>query len=55
MEVVNTMIRKEWNRFYLDNPRPIQVVLAEGPLEEIHKLQAAIDQYVSRLEEASVT
>lgn len=32
------------------NPRNF-AVLAEGPLDEIHKLQAAIDQYVSKLEE----
>jgi hypothetical protein len=34
------------------NPRNF-AVLAEGPLDEIHRLQAAIDQYVSKLEEAS--
>jgi hypothetical protein len=34
------------------NPRNF-AVLAEGPLDEIHKLQAAIDDYVSRLEEVS--
>jgi hypothetical protein len=31
------------------NPRNF-VVLAEGPLDEIRKLQAAIDQYISRLD-----
>jgi hypothetical protein len=31
------------------NPRNF-AVLAEGPLDEIRKLQAAIDDYVSRLE-----
>ncbi len=34
------------------NPRNF-AVLAEGPLDEIHKLQADIDRYVSRLEPAS--
>jgi len=32
------------------NPRNF-AVLAEGPLDEIHKLQTAIDQYVSRLDQ----
>ena len=31
------------------NPRNF-AVLAEGPLDEIRKLQAAIDQYISRLD-----
>jgi hypothetical protein len=31
------------------NPRNF-ALLAEGPLDEIHKLQVAIDQYISRLE-----
>lgn len=33
------------------NPRNF-AVLAEGPLDEIHKLQAEIDRYVSQLEPA---
>jgi len=33
------------------NPRNF-AVFAEGPLDEIRKLQAEIDQYVTRLEEA---
>ena len=33
------------------NPRNF-AVFAEGPLDEIHKLQAEIDQYISRLEAA---
>jgi hypothetical protein len=33
------------------NPRNF-AVLAEGPLDEIHKLQAEIDQYIGRLEKA---
>ena len=33
------------------NPRNF-AILAEGPLDEIHKLQAEIDGYVSRLEPA---
>lgn len=32
------------------NPRNF-AVLAEGPLDEIHKLQAEIDRYVTRLEQ----
>ena len=31
------------------NPRNF-AVFAEGPLDEIHKLQAEIDQYITRLE-----
>lgn len=34
------------------NPRNF-AVFAEGPLDEIRKLQAEISQYVSRLEEAA--
>lgn len=33
------------------NPRNF-AVLAEGPLEDIHKLQAEIDLYISQLEPA---
>jgi len=33
------------------NPRNF-AILAEGPLDEIHKLQAEIDRYVDRLETA---
>ena len=33
------------------NPRNF-AILAEGPLDEIHKLQAEIDRYVSQLEPA---
>jgi len=32
------------------NPRNF-ALLAEGPLDEIHKLQVEIDQYISRLEQ----
>jgi len=35
------------------NPRNF-AVLAEGPLDEIRKLQADIDDYVSRLEKVSL-
>ena len=34
------------------NPRNF-AVFAEGPLDEIRKLQAEIDQYISRLEEVA--
>jgi len=34
------------------NPRNF-AVLAEGPLDEIRKLQAEIDRYISRLEETA--
>ncbi len=34
------------------NPRNF-AILAEGPLDEIHKLQEDIDQYISRLEQVS--
>ncbi len=34
------------------NPRNF-AILAEGPLDEIHKLQAEIDDYVSQLDRAS--
>jgi hypothetical protein len=34
------------------NPRNF-AILAEGPLDEIRKLQADIDRYVSRLEQVS--
>ena len=34
------------------NPRNF-AILAEGPLDEIRKLQAEIDRFVSRLEPAS--
>ncbi len=34
------------------NPRNF-AILAEGPLDEIHKLQAEIDDYVSQLESVS--
>ncbi len=34
------------------NPRNF-AVLAEGPLDEIRKLQAAIDLYISRLEQSA--
>ena len=33
------------------NPRNF-AVLAEGPLDEIRKLQTLIDQYITRLEQA---
>ena len=33
------------------NPRNF-ALFAEGPLDEIHKLQAEIDQYIGGLEEA---
>ena len=36
------------------NPRNF-AVFAEGPLDEIRKLQAEIDQYISRLEEVGAT
>jgi len=36
------------------NPRNF-ALLAEGPLDEIHKLQVAIDQYISRLEQVGVS
>jgi len=36
------------------NPRNF-AVFAEGPLDEIRKLQAEIDQYISGLEEVSAT
>ena len=36
------------------NPRNF-ALLAEGPLDEIHKLQVAIDQYISRLEKVGAT
>ena len=32
------------------NPRNF-ALLAEGPLDEIHKLQVEIDEYISRLEQ----
>ena len=35
------------------NPRNF-AVLAEGPLDEIRKLQAEIDQYITRLEHAEI-
>ena len=35
------------------NPRNF-AVLAEGPLDEIRKLQAEIDEYVTRLEQVAV-
>lgn len=34
------------------NPRNF-AVFAEGPLDEIHKLQAEIDRYITRLEAAA--
>jgi hypothetical protein len=34
------------------NPRNF-AILAEGPLDEIHKLQSQIDQYISTLDHAS--
>jgi hypothetical protein len=34
------------------NPRNF-AILAEGPMDEIHKLQAEIDQYITRLEAAA--
>jgi hypothetical protein len=37
---------------YPKNPRNF-AVLAEGPLDEIRKLQAAIDDYVARLEDVA--
>jgi hypothetical protein len=36
------------------NPRNF-AVLAEGPLDEIRKLQADIEQYVNRLEEVGAS
>ena len=36
------------------NPRNF-ALFAEGPLDEIHKLQAEIDDYVSRLEQVGAT
>jgi hypothetical protein len=35
------------------NPRNF-ALLAEGPLDEIHKLQVEIDEYISRLEQVGV-
>lgn len=35
------------------NPRNF-AVFAEGPLDEIRKLQAEIDQYITRLEQVGV-
>ena len=35
------------------NPRNF-AVFAEGPLDEIRKLQVEIDQYITRLEQAGV-
>ena len=35
------------------NPRNF-AVLAEGPLDEIHKLQSEIDKYVAGIEQVSV-
>ena len=35
------------------NPRNF-AILAEGPLDEIRKLQQEIDQYITRLEDAAV-
>ena len=35
------------------NPRNF-AILAEGPLDEIRKLQAEIDRYISRLEHADI-
>jgi hypothetical protein len=35
------------------NPRNF-ALFAEGPLDEIRKLQAEIDQYITRLEQAAV-
>jgi len=36
------------------NPRNF-ALLAEGPLDEIHKLQLEIDGYISRLEQVGAT
>jgi hypothetical protein len=36
------------------NPRNF-AVRAEGPLDEIRKLQTAIDQYITRLEQVGAT
>jgi hypothetical protein len=35
------------------NPRNF-AIFAEGPLDEIRKLQAEIDQYITRLEQVAV-
>ena len=39
------------NEILTRNPRNF-AILAEGPLEQIRQLQAQIDEYVRRLEEA---